>query len=310
MFDPDEIIYTVVVEFDGQKDGKSLYYRRLHAMGLSVRVGSKDEGVFERRYQGDGVAAEKRGPRVIMQEATVTCVSEQLARFVAHTAQDCGAAAVVIITGHIQEAITKTRRDAEIINRIEAKASKRGRKPAPESWVCTCLECLTQSEQEVAYVMNCSNCGGLLIHTRKGYITPMADPGGDVIQAWQATRFYGGTWEPCPIDPRAITPSAPRDIFNAREAKTTNLLTASPHLTVLNQMSRENAFSFLDAMLVSRAYDSPEQRAERRVRTITEFMIRGGDASTISFLEPTEPDLIDAAALGVGKVVGWLLRGK
>jgi hypothetical protein len=305
MFSEDEIVWTVIVEFDGAKTGKSLYYRRLHAMGLYVRGESKEKPVLERRYMVDG----GDGPRIMVQEATVTCVSEQLARFIAHTAQDCGAAAVTIISGRIQANITKSRRDAEIINRIEEKASKRGRKPEPENWVCTCLECLKQSEQTVPYVMNCTHCGGLLIHTRKGHITPYADPGGDVIGAWKALRFSRGTWEPCPIDNAAAVPAMSIELYNAREAKTCRSIESSPHLSAIHQMPRENAFDFLDAIMVAYAYDNQENRAERRVRVITDLMMRGGDVSKVNFVEPSEPDLIDAAALGIGKVVGWLLQG-
>lgn len=298
-----ETIYTVIVEFDGKTDGaKSLYYRRLHALGLYVRGGSKDKGVLERRQSYDD--------RIVVQESTVTCASESLARYIVHTAYECGAAAAYIQTGPIVTNLTKTRRDAEIINRIEAKAARRGRKPVPEDWVCTCLECLTQTEQKVPYVVNCSNCGGLLIHTRKGHVRPLADPGGDVLEAWYALRFAGGAWEPCPVDDNAPLPVAAATIYNAREDRVVKSIAASPHLDVLRAMNRENAFAFLDAILVAHAYDSPERRAERRVKVITEFMMKGGDATNISFVEPTHPDLIDAAALGVGKVVGWLLRGR
>ncbi len=305
-FSKDEIVYTVVVEFDGLTgtSAKSVYYRRLHNMGLYVRGGDKEKSVIERRFSSDG----SDGPRVVMQESTVTCVSEQLARYVAHTAMDCGAAAVSITAGTILENIAKTRQDAEVINRIEEKAGKRGRKPPAEPWVCTCLECLTQTQQEVSYVTNCTNCGGLLIHTRKGTITPRRDPGGDVFNAWAALRFCTGVWEPCPTDDKSTIPTISPDIYSQREKTTLKNILSSGNLALLNTMDRESAFAFLDAILVAYAYDSQEKRIARRVRVITDYLMKGGNASTISFTEPTHPDIIDAAALGTSKIVGWLMR--
>ena len=298
--DPNEVVYTVIVEFDGNK-AKSLYYRRLRDMYLPVR-GDRDTSVLSRRSTADD--------RVIFQEGAIICGSEYLAHYIAGLAQDCGAVNVAIVTGKINVSFVRSRKDAEIMNRIDEKASKRGRKPEARPWVCTCLECLRQTQQTVPYVINCGHCGGLNVGAREGTLSRYADPGGELLTAWAATRFAGGAWEPTEINPNASLPPTSITIKNTHgfQATTVKAMAGSTHLDTLRQMERENAFAFLDAIFVAYAFDKPEQRAERRVRVITEYMMRGGDVTKISFAEPDAPDIIDAAALGVSKVVGWMMK--
>lgn len=292
-----ENVHIVLIEWDGEQP-PTKYYRRLHGLALRVR-GDKEQSPLARRSPGDD-----RG--IIFQEGAVICPSASLARTVAFIARDEGAANVSIGSAHLDNNFTRSRQDAEILNRIEEVMGKRGRKPEPIAWAVSCTECMTVNNVEAWAAVNCPNCGGLLVHSRKGQVVAYADPGGDLLESWVATRFQGANWEPAPIDPAGIVPSANPEIFNAREKQSVEAIASSPLYAQLQQLPRDSAFAFLDAIMVSRAYRGRDERLQTRVQIATEFLRRGGNFMHISLTEPDAPDLIDAAALGVDVVVTWL----
>lgn len=311
MIDHEREMWICLIEADGLSM-PSRYYRRRDALALRVR-GERDLGPLARRAGEDGSA-------VIFQEGAVICSSESLARQMAWLARDCfdememrgeldGRHPTVSI-GRIalSESITRTREDAQVIERIETVLGKRGRKPPSTWWVVSCKECVTSSEVEDWNPVNCPHCSGFLIHMRKGRLSEFADPGGDIFQAWKRTRFAGPHWEPVTIAPDGVQPPATVELFGATEETTVELMAGSPALDQIRQMPRDIAFQFLDAIFIGRGYRDLEQRLDARARTATEFFKRGGAPTGIRLTEPKAPDLVDAASvLKPSGVLPWLL---
>lgn len=311
MLDHEREMWICIVEADGVQM-QSRYYRRRDALALRVR-GDMELGPLARRAGEDNSA-------VIFQEGCVIAASESLARQMAWLARDCfdememrgeleGRHPTVSI-GRIvlSDSITRTREDAQVIERIETVLGKRGRKPPTTWWVVACKECVTLNEVEDWNPVNCPHCSGFLIHMRKGRMPRFADPGGDIFEAWKRTRFAGPHWEPVPIDPDGVQPPAAVEIYGASEEATVELLAGSPALDQIRQMPRDIAFQFLDAIFIGRTYRDLELRLDARARTATEFFKRGGAPTAIRLTEPKVPDLVDAAqVLKPSAVVPWLL---
>jgi hypothetical protein len=298
--------WIVVVEFDGNQ-APSWYYRRLRDMALRVRGdGDKEKGVYQRRDGGHGIIA---------QEGAIIVPSHSLARTVAFLARDSfndipdlkGSPAVSIGPVTMTQAFTRSRQDAQLLNRVQSVLGKRGRKPKPENWVISCSECMQVSTYEGWATLNCPNCGGLLIHSRKGRPVAYKDPGGDVFEAWKRMRFAGPHWEPAEISDIGLTPPA-NPILPSKNAGAVDAIANSPVMDRIRAMDRETAFAFLDAMMVNRAYRDKEDRDRNRVETVIAFFKVCEDPGAINLTEK-EPDLVDAAgALGTGKVVEWIYK--
>lgn len=296
-----EVLHIVVIEWDGNK-APSKYYRRVHALSFKV-AGDKELSPIARRAGEDG------NQGVIMQEGVFLCASESLARQIAGIALDEGAVNVSLGTVQFPGHFLRSVEDAQILDRIEGVLGKRGRRPPDELWAVSCLECLRVSNVTTWRPVSCPHCGGLRIHARKGAVRSFRDPGGDVLDAWQRTRFAGPHWEPAPISDTGDAPPPAGDILNASEEQWATALAHSCHLDIIRQMPRQIAFDFLDAMLSNRAYRSPEARLQNRLAVATAYFMKHGDPARISLPEPAYPDLVDAgSALGVDITAEWLLR--
>lgn len=305
-------LWAVVVEPDGGQL-PSWYYRRLRELSLTVE-GDRELGPLARRYSGHGA--------VVMQEGIVITTSETLARQVVWLAMDAfdkmeeggqleGRKPLVSMGRmKLEEGLYRTKQDADIMDRIEGVLSRPGRKPAAKLWAVSCMECCQVTGVKHWSPINCANCGGVLIHSRPGSPLAYKDPGGDILMAWQRTRFQGAHWEPAPIsDHGADVP----DLYNppaGREEETVDLLHASPALLdAIRAMPREIAFDFLDAVFATRTYRTAETRLALRAETVTNFFQQGGSPANVDLIEPAgRLDLIYAApVLGHDNVVAWLM---
>jgi len=290
--------YLVAIEWDG-KQPPSKWYRRLASFGLRVS-GSKDLGPVERRataFQHEG----KIVKGVIYQEGTIMVSSYSLARTLAFYAKKQGARNVRIAALDVLDTIEQSQQDTQIMQRIENVFGRRGRPPAKHSWAVSCLECMSLGDQETAAVVNCHNCGGLRINSRKGHSVTYADPGGDVVMAWLRTRFAGPHWEPSDINPEGQE-APPIELCHHDDKDAWIAMEDSPVLDVIEKMDRASAFLFLDAIYVNLSAYSYEQRAEKRVRAAVHYYQLGGGGS-ISISEPEAPDLLVAAGPLASKYV-------
>lgn len=339
--------YIVIIEWDGA-EASNTYYRRRHGLALKVRgEGAKQQmedmldhvnpaGIGDTFQAGEGweiegVLARRKGDAeketgVIFQEGAVLCPSEDLARAVywltvkeiedmeadGRLEDDQGFQVrfpmVELGRASTTDRVTMSRKDTAILERIEDVLGKRGRKPDPEAWAVSCRECNQVNQVETWRPLNCPNCGSLGISSRRGEAVPFKDPGGDVVEAWKATRFAFIHWEPTAIteDGQDAPPFDGASV--EREAAALELLDKSPDLDLIRTMPRPVAFDFLDAMLTGRAYKGQETRLRLRAETATEWMISGGDALAINIMEPAEAlDLIDAAhIIKKDAIIAWL----
>lgn len=303
-------MWIVLIEADGIQM-PSKFYRRRDELALRVR-GDRELGPLMRR-------AGEEGTSVIFQEGAIITASESLARQLACIAQDSfdelsddeltGRYPTVSIGRiNLKENFTRTREDAQVLERVERVLGRRGRKPAAEWWVVSCTECAQANPVEHWSPVNCPNCAGFLIHSRRGQLRTFVDPGGDVLEAWRRTRFAGPHWEPVELKPDGPTPPAAVEILSDRESEAAALLTGSPALEKIRQMPRETAFAFLDAVFINRAYRDRERRLNTRIEAATAFFKRGGSPTAVSLTEPKQPDLVDAAdVMGAEEVVTWML---
>jgi len=310
MLDTSQRLWICLIEADGCQLG-SKYYRRRDELALRVR-GDKELGPLMRR-------AGEEGTSVIFQEGAVITTSESLARQMAWLAQECfdelpeeeleGRHPTVSI-GRISltENLIMTKEDSQVMDRIGRVLGKRGRKPAAEWWVVSCTECAQAHSVEHWSPVNCPNCAGFLIHSRRGQVRTYADPGGDIFDVWMRTRFSGPHWEPVAIDPGGQQPPTVGDMMSDREAESVNLLATSPVLDKIRTMPRDTAISFLDAMFIHRTYRDLERRLQNRIEVATRFFARGGLPTAVSLTEPKLPDLVDAAdIMGNEETVTWMM---
>lgn len=295
----DRWLHIVLIEWDGGQP-PSHYYRRLHKLAFKVR-GDKEIAPLARRDTGQGV---------IFQEGAVITASETLARTIAGYATDEGAVNVSIGRVQLDDTFTRTPQDAAILNRIEQIMGKRGKRPPEELWAVACTECVQLNSVTHWAPINCPNCGGLLVHARRGQVTTYADPGGDILSAWKRTRFTGPHWEPAPIHPTGDCTPATVTILSDKERDAVELIEGSPALLdKLRRMPRDTAISFLDGIMINRAYRGREARQAARIEAATAYFMRDGNPAAFKINEQALPDLVDAtAALGPSVVVTWLLQ--
>ena len=282
--------YLVAIEWDG-KQPPSKWYRRLEGFGLRVS-GSKDLGPVQRRaasstYEGKAVTA------VIYQEGAIMVSSYSLARALADYANFLGAVNVRIAQMDMMDQFEKTRADAQIMNRIESVFGRRGRPPEPVKWAVTCQECMSVTSQEVPAVVNCANCGGLRINSRKGQAVVYADPGGDVFTAWLRTRFSGPHWEPVEISQDG-TEAPALELCNYDDKDAVIALENAPALDIIRKMDRASAFLFLDAIYANLSFYSPEERSAHRIKAAVKYYQLGA-TSLVAIDEGEAPDLLTAA---------------
>jgi predicted RNA-binding Zn-ribbon protein involved in translation (DUF1610 family) len=303
-------LWAVLIEWDGTQPS-SKFYRRLHALAYKVR-GDKEQSPLTRR-SGDGDGSQG----TIFQEGCIICPAQSTARAIAFLAREMldemenikGTPTVSICRLAMTSNFTMTRQDEQVMERIENVMSKRGRKPPATWWAVSCTECGKATDIEHWSPVNCPNCGGFLIHIRRGHTVRYCDPGGDVFDAWVRTRFAGPHWEPAPwsADGLAAPPLTAVNLAGREETAATRLQ-SSPVMDKIRQMPRETAVAFLDAILINRAHRDTEARMNGRITAATEFFRRNGNPTAVSLAERDEPDLLDATnVLGAEVVAAWLL---
>lgn len=303
----DEKAIVVLIEWDAKRV-PSTYYRRMEVLGFKV-AGDKELPPLLRRANDNITGG------VIFQEGAIIVPSMSSARFIYWLALEHGAKNVLIGNLNIIEKMTRSRSDAAIIDRIERIYSKRGKKPSAVDWAISCSECLEVTHSVAWAVPNCPNCGGFFIHLRQGTPRQFSDDGRDIVDLWVATRFSGSHWEPvglhqdAPVPPTAVS----CDIGNAQEETTIVRIRRSGSLIAqLDQMPRETALSFLDAILMSLTRRTRNDRMESRAHIAADFFQKGGSPLQMSMLEPTEKQDIDLSLAGPtlssSAITSWLLR--
>lgn len=294
----DDGMWIVLIEWDG-KQPPTKFYRRMKGLSFSVR-GDKEVSPLARRDTGKGV---------IFQEGAILTTSHSQATLIATIATEEGALNVSVGQAKLQDNFIPSREDLQVLNRINQVMGKRGPKPPSEMWTVSCTECAQATTVETPHPINCPNCGGMLIHARRGGAITFADPGGDVFEAWLRTRFAGPHWEPTAVNGKGVPAPVVDEIYSDKERETAVLLKAAPVMAQLRTMGREVAFEFLDAMFVNRSYRSNEKRLNRRMEVAVEFFKRNGNPADFRLTEPPQPDLVDAAGVvGINEVVTWLLQ--
>lgn len=282
--------YLVAIEWDG-KQPPSKWYRRLASFGLRVS-GDKDLNPLERRhtsFEHEGKTIEG----VIYQEGAIMVSSYSLACALAQYAKKLGAKNVRTVALEVLDRMESSKRDAQIMNRIENIFSKRGRPPARQNWAVTCLECMSVGDQEVAAVVNCHNCGGLRVNSRKGSTAVYADPGGDVVLAWLRTRFSGPHWEPSEIVEDGKE-ALPLELCHHDDKDGWIAMEDSAVMDIVEKMDRQSAFLFLDAIYVSLSAYSHRERLDKRIKAAVHYYALGGE-DNLPVTETEKPDLLTAA---------------
>lgn len=289
-------MWSVIVEWDGRKPSTK-FYNRLRKMNLAVR-GDMSIGPVARRSNEDG--------SVIIQEGAFFCASETLAREIAQLAQIDGAKFVVLGQINDTEEYRATPEDRATFERLEATFGRRGRPTEEEAdWLVTCLEeGRTFDVRQRAFVVNCPNCHGLRIRSRKDahpYYFQLPKHG-DTFDLWTRTHFSQGMYEKPDRDgmfadlaqlPRSVKPSVPV------EAETVQKLSRSTDLLDrIKMVDRELAFQILSAVFTARTWIPKASRLHPRVEAVTHLFESGGSAVGVSLAEdPDTFDLLDAAAV-------------
>lgn len=302
--------HIVVIEWDGEKPPRQ-WYRRLKRLAGGVR-GDKKVNPIERR-------ADKG---IIIQEGCILTPSYSLARALAIMARDdFGARAVELGTTALKEHFGATAADLQIMGRVEAKLSMRGRPVDPVTWVVTCHEEMDSFETYESRPIQCPSCSGLRIHVRRGYLRKRSDNDRDIMNMWESSRFLSlPHWEKTPINYDVDNTSYPLikeykyiEYDRGRHVDKTRLLIrqSTEFLTAVRSINdRSFAVDVLDAVYVARQNLSKPERLEARVKAATLFFRLGGDPVSIEMVEDeSKVDFLDAAALlGEETAVQLLMR--
>lgn len=186
----------VQVEFDGKNPGGT-YYDRLHAMGIYVNKGNREEysSPLTRRHN-----AHHNPQALVLNEGMFSCSNEDVARRIANLADECGAA-VVTIGRYYSTVYRVNNADLTAYETYKKGVSKRGPKAASEKgiYTITCFHEVRTFEVELeAYPMACQ-CGSVHYSAHFGegkhYVKPSADKDGDVFDYWLRSRFGAGAFE-------------------------------------------------------------------------------------------------------------------
>lgn len=209
---------VVATEFDG-KQPNGTYYDRLHALGIYVHSGNRDEfeSPLARRNSGN-----HKAKAVVFQEGMFLCANMDVAKTIADIADEAGAAAVWIGTMQLRE-FRLTTEDVRVLEQYKKVVGRRGPKPAAEKgrYLITCYAEAASFEADLDSIpANCPSCGSFHFQARIGkqrsYAKPYWDDQEDVWNYWCKTRFgKEGTFE-IPSD-KAGKLAPPQSMNNAPE---------------------------------------------------------------------------------------------
>lgn len=306
-------VYAIIVEWDGVKP-PSKYYRRLKEVaGLRVRdtvvKGKTDSpSLLAQRMATDGVIAQEGAIFV-----SKYSVARALAGFISNGIEVAGKegtkvyrpASVFVAESHIFS-FTMSEADRMVLKGIETRFSKRGRPQTTAiegSWVLTCYEEMISYEIEGARPHSqCPHCGGYQVSVRPGKTIQVSDPGGDVLDAWIATRFQSGHWEPADLVGHAPTAPAVTKFSNDSESGVVAALRDSLLVEQVNVagLSRERAFQVFDAALVQRVWWDQERANSTRTSATVVYLQSWQGAPIldgINFAATTDIDAFDCAGI-------------
>lgn len=289
-----EKMQIVVVDWGGAPAPQKWYRRLEKLFSLSARKASAtaDEAVM-------------------VQEGVVLCRSHSLARTIAALATQgvevqrktkygsrlkvCKPASVTIGEVELEDFEVGTA-EYRALGRMEEVFSRTGKKKNRE-WTVTCYEEMAAHVHTTHAVVNCPVCGGTNIKHREGVERRYADPGGDVVLAWLRLRFAGGRWEP-PQPGTELPPEVPAAITEPEEKKFVEALRTSPLRAQLERVSRDRAFTLLDAALVARVHWDSARRLSARLAALAALLQaqERPDLGCISVVEqPGVIDVLDVA---------------
>ena len=297
-------MYRVTIEWDGNKP-PTTFYNRLRKLGLFVR-GDKELSPLARRVNSDNSA-------VIVQEGSISCESESLAREIFLMARYHGASVVQLDRSHSIDFV-QSAEDARIYEKLESTLGKRGRPSTPlADWVVTCMEqcCTSHEVPQSRDVVSCPNCNGLRVKTRVGTLSSYKFPEsteGTLIARWIRHRFVRREFE-VPGDNTVATPGhSSIDISIDKERNIVELMEGSTaFLQSLEDLPEDTAIRVLDGVFAARAYASVEDRKDARLRTCLLLYEKGAGATDVSLIEDDKVvDLIDASSIFLPQTVsGW-----
>jgi hypothetical protein len=303
--------HIVITEFDGNKP-PSVYYSRLHRLGLNVRrngAGNKDRPVIARRAES-GYNRYSNNMGVVAQEGVILCSSASMAQLIGNLALQHGASFVQVGVADL-EPVRTAPADTAALDRIQVVLGRRGKPLDPSTWTVTCLEELSSMEVEARGVAVCPDCGGANIVVRQGPLSPVRiNPQQSLIENWQTTRFTTGRFEIPDIDPKGQKP-VPANIKSDIEKATAKSVQKSPELTHLLDADIPDSLGFevLDAIFSARAHHSTEIRNQARAAAYIAYVRKGGNPMSVSLVERAEPDLLDTATcLGAKRTSQLLLQ--
>lgn len=324
--DEQKELYSVVIEWDGQKP-PTTWYRRMGKLALSrgQRAGRADPASPLASRQ----AHNKTSKGVLVQEGAFLVESESLANTIAHYAlrgvetldRKTGEPKVLhpktVLVSRVQVVDPKQISEADIlaIERINQTFGRRGKPPPEVDWVVSCTECRVAHAAHAPAVAVCPVCHGTRITVCRG--TPERFDLANVahytpFQVWLATRFgrtgsytlpaLSGPIVPMP-DPRGISPT-----INAAVAAI-----AQPRMPLCSpQGDLEDDLALMDAVYIARVRLDSAKRAEARISAIAKYIQYGGDPVKVAAWfgeDRSRADLLDAAAtLGVSHVATLLLH--
>lgn len=292
--------YTLLIEWDGNQPPKT-WYRRLASFRIKAGrqpAPQKTGNPLTHRNQEGG-----QDSAVMFQEGAIICSTESTARLLASFAVGYGAVNVSIIEGEIIH-FEMTPKDAQTLNRVNSALGKRGRSKA-EVWTVACKECMQVGLMEAPHAIYCPTCLGVEILARRGAPVIHSDPGGHIVDAWVRSRFANQPhWEPVQWSDNGTIPPAGNKQIAAADKQIISLIGKSTKfLEFLEQLNRETAVAWLDAVYLNRRYVPSDVRDEKRISVIAQYVRAYKDVSSLSFVEEPEIDLIDGWKLGIGAVV-------
>lgn len=304
--------HVVIIEWDGQKPPTRYYNRlaRLVAGNEDVTTGAiRGKGheiadVIERRTLADNPGG------IVAQEGCVICMSEslalQIASYVKYEIAPDMEKPVTVAIGKVEldYNLSLSAELSPVFDRAEEIMAKRGRRAKASPWVVTCRECLHASPVIASQPLNCPNCGGLRISSRKGQPVSYKDSQDPIFDFWARTRFAGSGFETAEIAEDGQTPPEFAELLSIdateKVDRAVKAIQSSDLPQTLQAMDRATAIAILDAIFVAKAYYSPEARQTARVEAVAKYFekhARSGIAPQMVSIAEIGVDLLDTALI-------------